>query len=61
MNYDAEQISRKVHYDDYAINDDVTVFAYIDEAWGPHTIDRLIITRKLVHLIQVFSACNKWL
>ena len=23
-------------------------FAYIDEAWGPHTIDRFIITRNLV-------------
>ena len=41
-------------YDDYTINDDV--FAYIGEAWGPHTIDRFIITIKLVHLIQsIFS------
>ena len=23
-------------------------FAYTDEAWGPHTIDRFIITRNLV-------------
>ena len=23
-------------------------FAYIDEAWGPHTIDRFIVTRNLV-------------
>ena len=38
LNYDADQISRIVDYHDYTINDDV--FAYIDEAWGPHTIDR---------------------
>ena len=35
-----------VDYDDYTIKDDV--FAYIDEAWGPHTIDRFIIARNLV-------------
>ena len=35
-----------VDYDDYAIKDDV--FAYIDEAWGPHTIDRFIIARNLL-------------
>ena len=41
-------------YDDYTINDNV--FAYMDEAWGPHTIDRFIITIKLVDLIQsIFS------
>ena len=39
------QISRIVDYDDYTIKD---VFAYIDEAWGPQTVDRLIITRDLV-------------
>ena len=38
LNYDADQISRIIDYDDYTINGDV--FAYIDEAWGPHTIDR---------------------
>lgn len=37
---------RLVDYDDYTIKDDV--FAYIDEAWGPHTIDRFIIARNLV-------------
>ena len=42
----ADQISRLVDYDDYTIKDDV--FAYIDEAWGPHTIDRVIIARNLV-------------
>ena len=35
-----------VDYDDYTIKDDV--FAYIDEAWGPHTIDRFIIARNLL-------------
>ena len=40
------QISRIVDYDDYTIKDDV--FAYIYEAWGPQTVDRLIITRNLV-------------
>lgn len=38
LNYDADQISRMIDYKDYTINDDM--FAYIDEAWGPHTIDR---------------------
>ena len=42
----AHQISRIVDYDDYAVKDDV--FSYIDEAWGPPTIDRFIITRNLV-------------
>ena len=42
----ADQISRISDYDDYSIKDDV--FAYIDEAWGAHTIDRFIITRNLV-------------
>ena len=37
---------RLVDYDDYTIKDDV--FAYIDEAWGPHTIDRFIIARNLL-------------
>ena len=37
---------RIVDYDDYTIKDDV--FTYIDEAWGPLTIDRFIITRNLV-------------
>ena len=37
---------RLADYDDYTIEDDV--FAYIDEAWGPHTIDRFIIARNLV-------------
>lgn len=38
LNHDADQISRIVDHDDYTINDDV--FNYIDEVWGPHTIDR---------------------
>ena len=42
----ADQMSRIVDYNDYAIKDDV--FAYIDEAWGPHTIVRFIMTRNLV-------------
>ena len=42
----ADQISRIFDYDDYSIKDDV--FAYIDEAWGPHTIDRFIIARNLL-------------
>ena len=42
----ADQISRIVDYDDYTMKDDV--FAYIDEAWGLHTIDRFIITRDLI-------------
>ena len=42
----ADQISRIVDYDFYTIKDDV--FAYIDEAWGPHTIDRFIISRDLI-------------
>ena len=42
----ADQISRIFDYEDYSIKDDV--FAYTDEAWGPHTIDRFIITRNLV-------------
>ena len=42
----ADQISRIVDYDFYTVKDDV--FAYIDEAWGPHTIDKFIITRNLV-------------
>ena len=42
----ADQISRLVDYDDYTIKDDA--FAYIDEAWGPHTIDRFIIARNLL-------------
>ena len=37
---------RLVDYDDYTIKGDV--FAYIDEAWGPHTIDRFIIARNLL-------------
>ena len=37
---------RLVDYDDYTIKDDV--FACIDEAWGPHTIDRFIIARNLL-------------
>ena len=47
------QISRIVDYDDYAIKDDV--FAYIDEAWGPQTIDRFIITRNLVGNSKYFQ------
>ena len=42
----AHQISGIVDYDDYTIKDHV--FAYIDEPWVPHTIDRFIITRNLV-------------
>ena len=41
-----DQISRLVDYDDYTIKDGV--FAHIDEAWGPHTIDRFIIARNLL-------------
>ena len=37
---------RLVDYDDYTIKGDV--FAYIHEAWGPHTIDRFIIARNLL-------------
>ena len=37
LNFKADRNSKIVDCDDYTIND---VFAYIDEAWGPHTIDR---------------------
>ena len=37
---------RLVDYDDYTIKGDV--FAYIDEAWDPHAIDRFIIARNLL-------------
>ena len=34
----ADEISKMIDYDDYTINDDI--FAFLDNAWGPHTIDR---------------------
>lgn len=34
----ADEISKIIDYDDYTINDDI--FAFLDESWGPHTIDR---------------------
>ena len=37
-NYVADEISKIIDYDDFTINDDV--FTLIDEAWGPHTVDR---------------------
>ena len=41
-----DQISILVDYDDYTIKDGV--FAHIDEAWGPQTIERFIIARNLL-------------
>jgi hypothetical protein len=38
FNSNADEISRIIDYDDYAINDDV--FHSIDSLWGPHTCDR---------------------
>ena len=34
----ADEISKIIDYDDNTINDDI--FAFLDESWGPHTIDR---------------------
>ena len=53
----ADQISRIFDNDDYSIKDDV--FAYIDEAWGPHTIDRFIITRNLVRYFKIFFSLRQ--
>ena len=53
----ADQISRLVDYDDYTTKDDV--FAYIDEAWGPHTIDRFIIARNLVGYFKIFFSLRQ--
>ena len=33
-----DEISKRVDYDDYTINDDI--FVVLDESWGPHTVDR---------------------
>ena len=33
----ADGISKIIDYDDYTINDDI--FAFLDESWGPNTID----------------------
>ena len=38
LNVSADSISKRVDFDDYAIND--FVFQSIDGHWGPHTIDR---------------------
>lgn len=38
LNTCADDISKLVDYDDYAIND--SVFYALDELWGPHTCDR---------------------
>ena len=53
----ADQISRLVDYDDYTIKDDV--FAYIYEAWGPHTIDRFIIARNLLGYFKIFFSLRQ--
>ena len=34
----ADEISKIIDYDDYTINNDI--FAFLDEAWRPRTIDR---------------------
>ena len=33
-NYLADEISKTIDYDDYTFN------AFLEHAWGPHTIDR---------------------
>lgn len=33
----ADEIGKIIDYNDYTINDDI--FAFLDEAWGPYTID----------------------
>ena len=38
LSYAADEISKIIDYDDYTINDEV--FAFLDDTWGPHTIDR---------------------
>ena len=38
LNHVADGISKIIDYDDYTINDDI--FAFLDQKWGPHTIDR---------------------
>ena len=42
FNYQADLLSRTIHFDDYTIHDDV--FRMLDCKWGPHTVDRFACT-----------------